>query len=259
MSLKNDYLSRDINFTPFICFHVIGDEANLILRFWVLLTEILNKCLRFLEILILLPIFLFFIIILIKNLGSIDIGYVSDRLAIISWSIHNGTFDNEDRVRYLEAFNFYVVLSFIFFPLVLFIIYLLTTPLVLLIPWYLRRQFFGFGNEGLMGNFGSDIHVNRTPHPRSTIELCIFALDLLKGKLRHSRFTKSKSVLEKTSQYISSNAMDELTPSYNSSSYVSDALSIISYCLISTIVWFEMFYMTGLFFNSIRLNIGSWR
>jgi hypothetical protein len=58
ISLRNDYSSLDVSLTSFVCFHVAGDEVSILLRVWIAVTSLLNGFLRFLEVSILLPIFL---------------------------------------------------------------------------------------------------------------------------------------------------------------------------------------------------------
>lgn len=200
--LDNKYQSRDRNFVPFCCFVTLFDEAGMLLKFWSFITNL-------------------FIVIQVSIIVSI-IYFALVTFSIVIFPFMGGDFFRDayitlfpdpqypfDRggtdtiIELWAGFMLFINSSLLVALMLLFVV---ISPVSLVVPWLLRRQSFAFGEEGVLGNIAMNIYVSAVPNPNSNLITKYFPWKNLSGALRHSAFYEDQDTLEEAYLYIKNNS-----------------------------------------------------
>lgn len=197
--------------TPFICFRAVGDEAGLLLRFWSFFTWVLQTG-------VLIMVYGAIILMLIAApmlayQAAMNYGVASEDLTRALFSGFVETFRavlpleiNDAEQISASAVALQVPSAAVFSTLAIFgalmITALVSTPVTVLAPWLLRRQWFAFGGEKLLWNLAAEIQVDWRANTTSKLRYVFLPSAYFKGEIQHNYYYFSDAVIDEIANRI---------------------------------------------------------
>ncbi len=202
-ALIRDFDPPETRETPYFCYHAIGDEAGLLLRFWSAVTWILQTGVFITA----------YGAILLLLIAIPMLGYqAAETYGLISGDFTAGLFEgvidamrrtlfqinNPEEIPAAVAAR-QVPSAAVFSTLAIFALLvlaaLISTPVTVFAPWLLRKQWFAFGGEKLSWNLAADIQVDRRPNRISQLRYVFMPYAYFRGVMQHNYYYASDRVI----------------------------------------------------------------
>lgn len=193
--------------TPYVCFHAIGDEAGLLLRFWSLVTWLLQTGVfitvygAIAMLLIAIPMLAYkagvdFGVIQPETTEAVFGGFIEAMRALgglIDVQVNDPAEVSAEKAALMVPEAAASVAPALFSVTLAFALF--SSPITLFVPWLLRSRWFAFGGEKLTWNLAADIQVDRRANPVSAMRYVFMPRAYLKGEIQHNFYYFSKTVI----------------------------------------------------------------
>lgn len=196
----------------YFCYHAIGDEAGVLLRFWSMVTWLMQSMIFTLlyGALSMITIVLSMLVLQLLVAFGVDLwryvldGPVTLGLYALSWlgAIAEAapylTDASLDDIR--SELPGTLALNVILCLIALLVMAILIAPFALTIPWLLRAQNFAFGGEEFSWTLVADINTDRLPGRRSRLRLCFLLQAYWNRSLQHNYYYLAPKIIDEVAE-----------------------------------------------------------
>lgn len=189
----------------YVCFHAIGDEAGVLLRFWGFFTWVLQSAiflLLFGAVAMLAIGFGLGAVGLVDTLFGTSIWATAVEPMLALWFNLDPAADAEALGEMVDELPWYVLGVAVRTLLALLVLAIVVAPIALLIPPLLRRQYFAFGGEKLSWPVIFDINADRLPGRRAMMETCFLWSALKQLRIQHNYYYEEPSIIDRVGEKI---------------------------------------------------------
>ena len=192
----------------YVCYHAVGDEAGILLRFWSLITWLMQTMIFVLLYGAMAMVTMMLALVGIRVLAEFGFdlwpilfdGPVTaaiDLLAYLDLSDASAAALDDEAQQYLfRSLPGMLALNIVVALLGILVLALAVAPLALTIPWLLRAQNFAFGGEELSWCFATDINVDRLPNKRSRLKLRMLPQAYFNQSIQHNYYYMDAKVID---------------------------------------------------------------
>lgn len=208
---KRDYITstydpEEPHNVDYVCYHAIGDEAGILLRFWGFFTWIMQTAIY--------TLLYGAVAMLFIGFGMLVVGIIDTFLETSLWVlvmtipttasvwlleflgwIRAGSIEANEIPVVVQNLPWYLPPTVIVALGFLLVTSLLLAPFALLLPWLLRAQYFAFGGEDFSWSLVSDINADRLPNHYSQMKIYFLPQAYANRSMQHNYYYMDQRII----------------------------------------------------------------